>query len=353
MAILRSKKIYLIITFIIILVAIIWTLQDDFLKLSIFQTKTEQSNDNTNNSNEVGYLEKIDNFIIKLKLSIFQTKTEQSNDNTNNSNEVGYLEKIDNFIIKEYSEEQVLLHTIKADTYFSYEGAPSQFIQVEVQTFDEFQNQGLIMVSNLAEIDELGEILFNGKVKIKTKSGAKHELDTESLIVLSEVGKIKSDKDISYLGENSTINAQGMDMDIDSDTMFLNGNVKINQNSGAIIDTKNLSIIHTDGKKQYQSKEETIYRSENNTVSSQQGVEIDMNQNLMELLGKVKILTSSGSTLKSSNLIIDQSNGGEVFKSNSYSHFESSTVDIEAKKMHYDGITKKLKLTNKVIAVYE
>ena len=288
-----------------------------------------------------------------LKLSIFHPKIEQLEDSGQNLNETAYLEKIDNFIIKEYSEKQVLLHTIKADTYFSYESAPSNFFQVEVQTFDELENQGLTMVSNLAEIDKLGEILFIGEVNIKTKNGAKHELDTEALIVLSDAGKIKSNKDISYLGENSTINAQGMDMDIDSDTMFLNGIVKINQDSGAIIETKNLSIVHTDGKKQYQSKEETLYRSEDNIVTSQQGVEINMNQNTMNLLGKVEVLTNSGSTLKSSNLIIDQSNGGEIFKSNSYSHFKSSTVDIEAKKMHYDAVKKKLELMNKVIAVYE
>jgi len=288
-----------------------------------------------------------------LKLSIFHPKIEQLDDSSKNSNEVAYLEKIDNFIIKEYSKDQVLLHTIKADIYYSYEVGPSKFFQVEVQTFDELQNQGLTMVSNLAEIDKLGEILFSGEVNIKTKNGAKHELDTESLIVLSDAGKIKSNKDISYLGENSTINAQGMDMDIDSDTMFLNGIVKINQDSGAIIETKNLSIVHTDGKKQYQSNEETLYHSEDNIVTSQQGVEIDMNQNIMNLLGKVDILTNSGSTLKSSNLLIDQSNGGEIFKSNSYSHFKSSTVDIEAKKMHYDAVAKKLELMNKVIAVYE
>ena len=288
-----------------------------------------------------------------LKLSIFHTKIVQLDDSSKNLNEVAYLEKIDNFLIKEYSEEQALLHTIKADTYYSYEDAPSKFFEVEVQTFDELQNQGLTMVSNFAEIDKLGEILFIGEVNIKTKNGAKHELDTESLIVLSDAGKIKSNKDVSYLGKNSKINAQGMDMDIDSDTMFLNGIVKINQDSGAIIETKNLSIVHTDGKKQYQSKEETLYRSEDNIVTSQKGVEIDMNQNIMNLLGKVEVLTNSGSTLKSSNLIIDQSNGGEIFKSNSYSHFKSSTVDIEAKKMHYDAVKKKLELMNKVIAVYE
>ena len=73
----------------------------------------------------------------------------------------------------------------------------------------------------------------------------------------------------------------------------------------------------------------------------------------IKLLGKVEVLNSSGSSLNSSNLLIDQSNGGEVLKSNSSSHFKSNTVDIKAKKMHYDAVTKKLELMNKVVAVYE
>ena len=78
-----------------------------------------------------------------------------------------------------------------------------------------------------------------------------------------------------------------------------------------------------------------------------------MNLKLVELLGDVEVLNISGSTLKSKNLIIDQSNGGEILKSDSSTHFNSNTVDIKAKKMHYDAVTKKLELTNKVIAIYE
>jgi len=64
-------------------------------------------------------------------------------------------------------------------------------------------------------------------------------------------------------------------------------------------------------------------------------------------------LLGSGGVLKSTNVIIDQSNDGEVLKSNSLSHFKSNIVDIKAKKMHYDAVTKKLELMNRVVAVYE
>ena len=78
-----------------------------------------------------------------------------------------------------------------------------------------------------------------------------------------------------------------------------------------------------------------------------------MNSDQTKLLGAVKVINGYGSSLTSYDLIIDQSNGGEIFKSNSPSRFQSNTVDIRAEDMHYDSITKKLKLTDGVLATYE
>jgi hypothetical protein len=144
-----------------------------------------------------------------------------------------------------------------------------------------------------------------------------------------------------------------MEMSFVSDTMFLIGNVQIFEDSGVKIDTKNLNISHKAGDKKYKSKEETVYQSKDITINSESGVDIDMNLQLTNLLGKVEVLTSSGGVLKSSKIVIDKSNDGEVLKSNSYSHFQSNIVDIKAKKMHYDAITMKLELMNKVVAIYE
>ena len=77
--------------------------------------------------------------------------------------------------------------------------------------------------SNRAEILKSGEMFFNGEVKIETKTGVSHELDTESLIVLSDNGQIKSNKEVTYLGETVRIISEGMEMNIDSDTMYLSG----------------------------------------------------------------------------------------------------------------------------------
>jgi len=318
MALFQTKKIQSFILFIIVLVAVLWIFQDNFLKLLASQKVTEQ---------------------------LVSTAEEVK--------ETAYLEKIDNFILKEYSNQQILLHTIQADTYYSYKNSPVQILQVEVKTFNETQEEGLVLTSNRAEILKSGEMFFNGEVKIQTKTGVLHELDTESLIVLSDNGQIKSNKEVTYLGETVRIISEGMEMSIDSDTMYLTGNVKIFEDSGMTVDTKNLYISHDAGEKIYKSKEKTVYRSKDTIVNSENGIDMDMNIQLINLLGKVEVLSGPGGILKSTNVIIDQSNDGEVLKSNSLSHFKSNTVDIKAKKMHYDAVTKKLELMNRVVAVYE
>jgi len=318
MALFQTKKIRSFIVFIIVLVTILWVFQDNFLKLLVFQKVTDLS---ASSNEEV--------------------------------QETAYLEKIDNFHLKEYSKEKILLHTIEAETYYSYKNSPVQILEVEVKTFNEAQEEGLLLTSNRAEILKSGEMFFNGEVKIQTKTGILHKLDTESLIVLSDNGLIKSNKEVTYLGETVRIISEGMEMSIDSDTMYLSGNVQILEDSGVTIDTKNLYISHNAGEKKYKSKEETVYRTKDTIINSKSGIDIDMNLRLINLLGKVEVLSSTGSVLKSSDIVIDKSNDGEILKSNSSSHFQSNTVDIKAKKMHYDANTKKLKLMNKVVAIYE
>ena len=318
MALFQTKKIQSFILLIIVSVAILWIFQNNFLKLFIFQKDKEE-----------------------LILSNQFVK------------ETAYLEKIDNFLLKEYSKDQILLHTIQAETYYSYKNSPVQILEVEVKTFNQTQEEGLVLRSNRAEILKSGEMFFNGEVNIQANSGVMHKLDTESLIVLTDSGLIKSNKEVTYLGETARIISESMEMNIESDTMYLNGNVKILEDSGVTINTKNLYVSHNNGEKKYKSKEATVYHSKNNIINSDKGIDIDMNFKLMKLLGEVEVLTRAGAVINSYNVEIDQSNDNEVLKSNSPSHFKSDTVDIRAKKMHYDAVTNKLELMNKVLAVYE
>ena len=316
MAIFQTKKIQSFIVFIIVLAAILWIFQDNILNISVFKKTTEVS-----------------------ELSEEQIK------------DTPYLEKIDNFIIKEYSSDQVLLHTIEADVYKSFKDSPVQLEIVTVTTFDEKQNETLTLTSDRAVIFKSGSIHFIGEVEIKTLSGISHEIDTELLVVKGD--QIKSNRDVFYLGENAKIKAQGLDMNTKSDLVNLNGDVEILQDSGATLTTKNLLISHGSGEKRYESKEKTIYKSNENIVNADRGVDINMKTEQTKLLGDVTVVNGFGSSLTSYDLIIDQSNDGEIFKSNSPTRFQSNTVDIKAKKMHYDAIAKKLKLTDEVKATYE
>ena len=316
MAIFQTKKIQSFIVFIIVLAAILWIFQDNILSISVFKKTTEVS-----------------------ELSEEQIK------------DTPYLEKIDNFIIKEYSSDQVLLHTIEADVYKSFKDSPVQLEIVTVTTFDEKQNESLTLTSNRAVIFKSGSIHFIGEVEIKTLSGISHEIDTELLVVKGD--QIKSKRDVFYLGENAKIKAQGLDMNTKSDLVNLNGDVEILQDSGATLTTKNLLISHGSGEKRYESNEKTIYKSNENIVNADRGVDINMKTEQTKLLGDVTVVNGFGSSLTSYDLIIDQSNDGEIFKSNSPTRFQSNTVDIKAKKMHYDAIAKKLKLTDEVKATYE
>jgi LPS export ABC transporter protein LptC len=316
MAIFQTKKIQSFIVFIIVLAAILWIFQDNILNISVFKKTTEVS-----------------------ELSEEQIK------------DTPYLEKIDNFIIKEYSSDQVLLHTIEADVYKSFKDSPVQLEIVTVTTFDEKQNESLTLTSNRAVIFKSGSIHFIGEVEIKTLSGISHEIDTELLVVKGD--QIKSNRDVFYLGENAKIKAQGLDMNTKSDLVNLNGDVEILQDSGATLTTKNLLISHGSGEKRYESKEKTVYKSNENIVNADRGVDINMKTEQTKLLGDVTVVNGFGSSLTSYDLIIDQSNDGEIFKSNSPTRFQSNTVDIKAKKMHYDAIAKKLKLTDEVKATYE
>ena len=316
MAIFQTKKIQSFIVFIIVLAAILWIFQDNILNISVFKKTTEVS-----------------------ELSEEQIK------------DTPYLEKIDNFIIKEYSSDQVLLHTIEADVYKSFKDSPVQLEIVTVTTFDEKQNETLTLTSDRAVIFKSGSIHFIGEVEIKTLSGISHEIDTELLVVKGD--EIKSNRDVFYLGENAKIKAQGLDMNTKSDLVNLNGEVEILQDSGATLTTKNLLISHGSGEKRYESNEKTIYKSNENIVNADRGVDINMKTEQTKLLGDVTVINGFGSSLTSYDLIIDQSNDGEIFKSNSPTRFQSNTVDIKAKKMHYDAIAKKLKLTDEVKATYE
>ena len=144
MAAFQIRKIQSIV-FIIVMIAILWLFQDNIIGISLLQKNSQQSDN------------------IKEEI-----------------NEAAYLEKIDNFVIKAYSNEQLLLHIIEAETYYSYKNSPVQLLNIKLTTYDDVGQKGAVLTSNRAEILESGEIFLNGEVNIQSKNGVSHEINTES-----------------------------------------------------------------------------------------------------------------------------------------------------------------------------
>ena len=142
-------------------------------------------------------------------------------------------------------------------------------------------------------------------------------------------------------------------MSINDDKLLLIDSVNIKEESGAEIETSNLTINQSNGLKLYQSNEKTIYRSLDNKVTTQSGVIIDMEKNLTNLLGKVEILKSSGTKIFTSDLIIDKSNSKEIFRTNQLSNYVSIQSNIKANQMYYDVLSEKIDLSGGVVAIYE
>ena len=110
------------------MIAILWLFQDNIMGISLFQKNSQQ----------------LDNIKEEIK-------------------EASYLEKIDNFVIKEYSNEQLLLHIIEAETYYSYKNSPVQLLNIKLQHMMKLVRRGHVLTSNRAEILESGEIFLMEK----------------------------------------------------------------------------------------------------------------------------------------------------------------------------------------------
>ena len=80
---------------------------------------------------------------------------------------------------------------------------------------------------------------------------------------------------------------------------------------------------------------------------------MDMNKNLTNLLGEVNMLEKSGTKIKTSNLLIDNSNDREIYETNQTTEYISEQSYIKSNKMYYDVFSKKINLSGDIFAVYE
>ena len=103
-------------TFIIALVIALWLFRDNIVAIYPFQKDNKQ-------------------------LEIFKDEDITS-----------YLEKIDDFSIKEYSNEQLLLHYIEAETYYNFKDSPVLLLNLKVTQYDGKGRESHILKSNRANL---------------------------------------------------------------------------------------------------------------------------------------------------------------------------------------------------------
>ncbi|HAO38089.1 MAG TPA: LPS export ABC transporter periplasmic protein LptC [Gammaproteobacteria bacterium] len=268
------------------------------------------------------------------------------------SQEVSYIEKIDNFALQEFDESQQLSHFVKAKSYFNFKESPALLLDPRVTTYNEKGKADYVLTSDRAHYLDSGEIKFKGKVDIHSSTGVTHKMNTQELLVSTTSDDLISNKKVTYLGERAKIIAQGLHMKAKEDKMKLIGITSINQDTGQKILTKDLYIDQSNGQKHYYSKNNTTYLSIDNKIYAD-GIDMDMRKEIVQLLGKVKILQDSGSKINTKDLIVDQSGESEIYRTKERIHYQSKVANIHATGMRYDAKNQKIKLTGGVVGRYE
>jgi len=268
------------------------------------------------------------------------------------SQEVSYIEKIDNFALQEFDENQQLSHFVKARRYFNFKDTPALLLDPKVTTYNEKGEADYVLTSDRANYLDSGEIKFKGKVDIRSNTGITHKMNTQELLVSTKTDDLISNKKVTYLGERAKIIAQGLHMKAKEDKMKLIGKTSINQDTGQKILTKDLYIDQSNGQKHYYSKNDTTYLATDNKIYAD-GIDMDMRKEILQLLGKVKILQNSGSKINTKDLIVDQSGENEIYRTKEKIHYQSKVANIHATGMRYDAKNQKIKLTGGVVGRYE
>jgi len=268
------------------------------------------------------------------------------------SKEVAYLEKIDRFSLQEFDNYQNISHFVEAKSYFNFKNRPALLLDPKVTTYGDSEKEDYVLSAQRANYLDNGEIKFTGEVDIHSSSGVTHKINTEELIIGMKTDDLVSHKKVIYLGERGKVVAQGMYMHTKQDKLELTGKIVIHQDGGQRILTKNLYIDQSNGKKHYYSKNDTSYLTKYNKIYAA-GIDLNMKTELLTLAGKVKILQESGSKINTENLSIDQSNGGELYRTDEKIHYQSRVADISAIGMRYDAQDQKIKLTGGVVGRYE
>ena len=267
--------------------------------------------------------------------------------------EENFSDRIENFSIQEFDKGYRLSRLIESESYINYKDKPGLMKNPKVTSFGETSNiVDYVLKADKGLYLDSGDFLFTGSVNVESKTGIKHIMESNSILYKKDTEEIISQDEVTYLGQNDVMIADGMHMNPNSDNIKTIGKTKINRYTGGEILSKDVAVDKTKNKNIFHSKEKTTYISEKDRVISD-GFNYIENDGVMTLLGASRITQDKGATIDSTNLVIENNNNQERYKTSDYIFYESKISKIESKGMDYDAKSQKLELFNGVEGVYE
>ena len=267
--------------------------------------------------------------------------------------EENFSDLIENFSIQEFDKGYRLSRLIESESYINYKDKPGLMKNPKVTSFGETSNiVDYVLKADKGLYLDSGDFLFTGSVNVESKTGIKHIMESNSILYKKDTEEIISQDEVTYLGQNDVMIADGMHMNPNSDNIKTIGKTKINRDTGGEILSKDVVVDKTKNKNIFHSKEKTTYISEKDRVISD-GFNYIENDGVMTLLGASRITQDKGATIDSTNLVIENNNNQERYKTSDYIFYESKISKIKSKGMDYDAKSQKLELFNGVEGVYE
>lgn len=292
-------------------------------------------------------------FLIKLSLYLFATFQPQLSAHAPESIQASYTEKIDNFTLQKFGVGRQLIHFIQARYYLRFKNSPALLVDPKVTTYNKQGEQSYVLSAKRAHYLASGEIQLHDKVVIDSNTGAKHKINTAELLISTKTNDIIGRNKVVYLGEGVNLVSEGIFMHAKQDRVKLLGEVRIKQNSGQEIITKDIYIDQTkEGHKHYHSKNNTTYLTPANEVHAD-GIDMNMQTQQLQLLGQVNITRNPSLQINTQDLTVEQSQNQEVYHTNNKVHYQSLNTVIRATGMRYDVKNQTIKLAGGVVGRYE
>ena len=263
-----------------------------------------------------------------------------------------YVEKIDNFTIQEFTKDNKVLNLVQAKQYLKFEDSPNLLVDLTLSAYNDKSKLVYKIFTKSASYDKNKNLILKDSVDIVFNNDIKHNIQAEELIFKTKKQELISNKKTIYQGGNIQIISQGMELKNKTKQIILIGKTIINQNNDKKLITNDLYIDQVKGQKHYYSNKDTTYLSEQLQIYSK-GLDIKENDKIIQLLGEVKIYQDKGITIDTKNLIIESSEDGDIVKTKEKVNYQSKEIKISSKGMNFNLKNKKLNLTGGVKGVYE